>query len=388
MPKSRKARISISVIDKMEPGETVFDTVIKGFGARCQSASVSYFIKTRVKGRQRWITIGRHGSPWTPDLARKAALKLLADVVGGVDPSESKRRERSNSSLFEDVAARFLELHGKKLKPKTQEVYSYLVRLQINPSLGKRRIEEIARTDVSAFHHKWSEKPRTANHALAVLSKILSWAEQEGLRPLHSNPCFGVTKYRENKRERFLSPDELAALGTALAAAEATQNPYAVAAIRLLVLTGARVGEILSLKWSYIDEGRRLILLPDSKTGAKAIPLNQPAFDVLAGIMRIESNPFVLPGHIHGTHLVNIQKPWRDIRGAAGLGDVRLHDLRHSFASVAVASGGSLHILGKVLGHSQPQTTARYAHLADDPVSNLSEAVAATISKAMGTGAL
>lgn len=386
MPRTLSARITKSLVAQLQPGDIVRDTEVKGFGARRQKDSVSYFLKTRIKGRQKWLTIGLHGSPWTVETARKDALRKLADVHDGKDPSEAKRRARAGSDIFEDVAARFLAVHGKKLKPATREVYGYLIRLQLVPSLGRRRIEEITKADVASFHNKWSEKPRTANHALAVLSKIMSWAEQQGLRPEHSNPCLHIERYKESRRERFLSADELARLGKALDEAGAKQNPYVVAAIRLLVLTGARLGEILTLKWEYIDDQRRLILLPDSKTGAKPIPLNQPAIDVLAAIPRIASNPFVLPGHITGTHLVNIQKPWRVIREAAGLGDLRLHDLRHSFASVAVAAGGSLPILGKVLGHSQPQTTARYAHLGDDPVAKLSESTAARIAEAMSSG--
>ncbi len=386
MPKNDRARLTKVLVERLDAGDILFDADVKGFGARCQRYGISYFLKTRINGRQKWLTIGLHGSPWTVETARKEAMRLLTEVHSGKDPSEAKRRARAGSDIFEDVAARFLAVHGKKLKPATREVYGYLIRLQLVPSLGRRRIEEITKADVAGFHHKWANKPRTANHALAVLSKILSWAEQQGLRPEHTNPCLNIERYRETKRERFLSAAELAALGKALDAAEGQQNPYVIAAIRLLVLTGARLGEILSLKWEYIDEQRRLILLPDSKTGAKPIPLNQPALAVLGKIMRLENNPFVLPGHIAGTHLVNIQKPWRVIRDAAGLGDMRLHDLRHSFASVAVAEGGSLPILGKVLGHSQPQTTARYAHLADDPVAKLSETTAAKIVEAMASG--
>lgn len=383
MPRTISARITKSLVGQLEAGDTVWDIDVKGFGARRQKDSVSYFVKTRLKGRQKWITIGRHGSPWTVEKARKEALTVLSETNAGIDHNETKRRERAGSSIFEDVADRFLATHGKKLKPATCEVYGYLVRLQLLPALGRRRIEEITKTDVANFHAKWAKKPRTANHALAVLSKIMSWAEQQGLRPEHSNPCLNIERYRETRRERFLSADELAALGKALDEAEGQQNPYIIAAIRLLILTGARLGEILTLKWEYVDEERRLILLPDSKTGAKPIPLNQPALDVLARLPRIASNPYVLPGHITGGHLVNIQKPWRTLRKTAALGDLRLHDLRHSFASVAVAEGGSLPILGKVLGHSQPQTTARYAHLADDPVSKLSEATATSIVRAM-----
>lgn len=385
MARKLSGRITKTIVASLEAGDVIRDTELKGFGARRQQDSVSYFLKTRINGRQKWLTIGRHGSPWVPETARREALRMLAEAVSGKDPSIAKRKARAKLDTVEDVANRFLQVHGQKLKPTTREVYGYLIRLQIIPSLGRRRIEEVTKTDVANFHSKFFDKPRTANHALAVLSKIMSWAEQQGLRAEHTNPCLTIERFRENKRERFLSSDELAALGKALTAAEAKENAYIIAAIRLLLLTGARLNEILSLKWSYIDEERRLILLPDSKTGAKPIPLNQPALDILKTLPRIGGNPYVLPGHIHGAHLVNIQKTWRTIRKAASLGDdLRLHDLRHSFASVAVATGGSLPILGKVLGHSQPQTTARYAHLADSPVTELSEATAAKLAKGLG----
>ena len=385
MAKVHSARVTKAQIDRLEPGEIVRDSELKGFGARRQQDSVSYFVKTRINGRQKWLTIGRHGSPWTAESARKEALRVLTEAAGGRDPSEAKRKAKMECATFDQVAEQFLTLHGPKLKPSTCEVYSYLIRLQLNPTFGKCRVDQITRAQVSKFHAKWSDKPRTANHALAVMSKIMSWAEQHGYRTEQTNPCLGIDRYREQRRERFLTIDELAALGKALDAAEQeeTQNPFVIATIRLLLLTGARLGEVLTLRWDYIDYGRRLILLPDSKTGAKPIPLNQPALDVLAKLPRIQGNPYVLPGHITGKHLVNVQKPWRIIRDAADLGNLRLHDLRHSFASVAVAEGGSLPILGKLLGHSQPQTTARYAHLGDNPVVQLSEATAANITRAM-----
>ncbi|NKB16262.1 MAG: integrase arm-type DNA-binding domain-containing protein, partial [Sphingomonadales bacterium] len=276
MPRTLSAHITKTLVGQLGPGDVVRDTEVKGFGARRQKDSVSYFLKTRVKGRQKWLTIGLHGSPWTVEKARKEALRLLTEAHTGKDPSEAKRRARAGSDIFEDVAARFITAHGKKLKPATREVYGYLIRLQLVPSLGRRRIEEITKADVASFHTKWADKPRTANHALAVLSKIMSWAEQQGLRSEHTNPCLNIERYREAKRERFVSADELAALGKALDEAESKQNPYVIAAIRLLILTGARLGEILTLEWSFVDEPRRLILLPDSKTGAKPIPSINP----------------------------------------------------------------------------------------------------------------
>jgi hypothetical protein len=215
------------------------------------------------------------------------------------------------------------------------------------------------------------------------LQRVTGWAEKRGLRPDGSNPCRHVEKYREGRRERFLSQAELGRLGDALREAEQSCSPWVVAAIRLLALTGARRNEILTLQWDHVSEEHGCLMLPDSKTGRKAIRLSPPALALLQSIPRLEGNPYVICGERAGRHLVNLEKPWRRIRATAGLNDVRLHDLRHSFASVAASGGQSLVVIGKLLGHSQPATTARYAHLADDPVRAASDAIGERIAAAM-----
>jgi len=219
----------------------------------------------------------------------------------------------------------------------------------------------------------------------ALLSKFFNWCERQGHRPDGSNPCRHVEKFGETKRERFLSAEELTRLGEALRAADAkrTASPWIIGAISLLALTGARLSEILTLKWEFVNLERAMIRLPDSKTGAKTLYLNAPALAVLNELPRVDGNPFVIVGERKGARLVNLQKPWRRIRKAAGLDDVRLHDLRHSFASVGAAGGMSLPLIGALLGHSQPQTTHRYAHLAADPLRAASETIAGSISSAL-----
>lgn len=182
-----------------------------------------------------------------------------------------------------------------------------------------------------------------------------------------------------------MQPDELGRLGAALdeASAKGEVGPFAIAAIKLLIFTGARLSEILTQQWSFVDPERRKLLLPDSKTGQKAITLNEEAIAVLKEVPRFPNNPFVIVGFRQSGHLINLQKPWRLVRKKAGLNDVRLHDLRHTFASVAVASGGSLPVIGRALGHSQPMTTARYAHLTDDPVRQLTQSTGAALAQAM-----
>ena len=198
-------------------------------------------------------------------------------------------------------------------------------------------------------------------------------------------PTRRVARFAEARRERFLSADELARLGAVLAEAErsATESPAVVAAVRLLIFTGGRLGEILTLQWPHVDFEASCLRLADSKTGAKVVHLNAPAAAVLAALPRDDGSPWVIPGAKAGAHLVNLQKPWRRIRSKAGLDGVRLHDLRHSFASAAVRLGEGLPMIGKLLGHSQVQTTARYAHLAADPVKAATERVGAAIDGAL-----
>jgi len=200
-----------------------------------------------------------------------------------------------------------------------------------------------------------------------LLSKLFSFAESIELRTPGTNPCKGIKRYRENARDRYPSIEELKRLSETLGEFERDGgNPYAAAAIRLLVLTGARLSEVLSLQWAHVDLERGVAVLPDSKTGRKPVYLGPEATALLNDLPRIEGNPYVLPGSGEKGHLVNLQKPWRKVRKAAGTDDVRLHDLRNSFASVAAGHGASLPMIGAMLGHGSPATTHRYAHLRPD----------------------
>lgn len=381
------ARISKSLVDKLEPGDIIRDTEVTGFGVRRQTGAPVYFLQKRVKGVRRWITIGTHGSGWTPDKARKRAQTVLGEIADGEDPVAAKHLDRDRSRVT-DAAELFLAHHGPKLKPRTREEYERLFKLHILPAFGQRRVDEINRTDIARFHAERSATKAGANFALACLSKFMNWAEEHGLRPENSNPCRRVKKYAAVKRERYLTGEEFARLGAELdrVDAEGEDSPFVTAALRLLILTGARLNEVLTLQWSFVDLQRGLLFLPDSKTGQKTIRLSAAAIDILKTLPRMTGNPYVLPGRREGQHLINLQKPWRRIRENAGIPDVRIHDLRHSFASVAAASGGSLPMIGKLLGHTQPQTTARYAHLADDPLKELNERVGGAIADALAKG--
>ena len=371
------ARITKTVVERLQSGDCVWDTELKGFGARRQKTTASYFLKTRIRGRQKWITIGQH-NPYTPDTARKQAMAYK------LDPSIAVQKKQEYPTLNE-VIERFKLTHYPKIKPRTRKDYTSLLDKQILPTLGKLEVAEITRADITKFHHKFALTPRRANMALAVVSVIMSWAEEFGFRQQNSNPCKGIKKFTENKRERYLSKEELGRLGKALSEAENTGkiSIYAAAAIRLLILTGARRSEILTLKWEHIDHEKQMIRLPDSKTGAKTINLNEPTIEVLQSIPRQAGNPYVIVGKIHGQPMVNIFKPWELVRKAACLENFRIHVIRHSFASTAAESGASLLHIGKLLGHKKSITTERYTHIANDPVKELNETIGSLIKGTM-----
>jgi integrase len=386
-----QGKITKRAVDTLQPSTNgaeavLWDTTVKGFGVRAQRGGAkTYILKYRAgTGRAapvRKLSIGRHGSPWTADQARAEAKRLLGLVAHGKDPAGAKAAARTAPTLTA-LAQRFLAEHAEaKRKPSTAQEYRRLLEHVVLPALGNKRVADVSRQDVARLHQARQATPAEANRAVAVLSTMLTMAERWGERPDGSNPCRHVEKYPQRKRERFLSAAELGRLGDVLAHYDG--SPYVVAAIRLLVLTGARLGEVLGLQWHWINFERGEARLPDSKTGAKTIHLPPPALAVLAGLLRIADNPHVIVGRVAGAALVDIEKPWRAIRNAAGLDDLRIHDLRHSFASIAASGGMGLPIIGKMLGHTQPQTTQRYAHLASDPVKAAAAKVAGEIAAAM-----
>ena len=385
------ANITKRAVDSVKARTTdsyLWDRELHGFGLKVTPmGNKVYLVQYRLggrKGRTRRVTIGRHGEI-TPTFARVEAKRLLGELAAGRDPAAERDKTQAGrflAAVFEQFMAEYVR---SKLRARTATEYQRTAKLHILPRLGRRPIGEITRQDIAKLHHEMASTPYQANRTLALLSKFFGWAEKHGLRPDGFNPCRHVGKYREGRRERFLSQAELARLGGALREAEQGKSCslWVVAAIRLLALTGARRNEILTLQWEHVSEEHGCLMLPDSKTGRKAVRLSPPALTLLQTIPRLEGNPYVICGERPGRHLVNLEKPWRRIRAAAKLDDVRLHDLRHSFASVAASGGQSLVVIGKLLGHSQPATTARYAHLADDPVRAASDAVGRHIAAAM-----
>lgn len=385
MPKLTKR-----LIDATEPQDKdqfIWDGDLPGFGLKATPAGRKVFIlQYRIGRRSRRMTLGSFGS-LTVDQARSAAQSALRQVARGDDPM-SKRDERKEERRTGELLDQFLADHADaKLKTRSSAEYRRLVARLVPATLRRMPITEIRRADIARIHNGLSRTPYQANRLLAVLRKFFNWCERNGFRPDHTNPSLHIDLFKEHKRERFLSPVEIANLGTVLTEVEneAGQSPYVIAAIRLLLLTGARLNEVLAMKWEWVDWESACVRLPDSKTGAKTIYLNPPALQVLSGLPRLSDNPHVICGQRKGARLVNLQKPWQAIRERAGL-DIRLHDLRHSFASIAVASGMSLPMIGKLLGHSQPQTTARYAHLADDPVRAASQQIGTRLKGIASTG--
>jgi integrase len=365
----------------------VWDAELSGFGLKVTPAGRKVFVaqyRNRGDGRTRRLTIGVFG-PLTVEEARHEARKVLGQAAIGEDPA-SNRKRASGDMEFAPVLEQFLREHVEaKRKARTAEEYRRIANLHLLPRWKNRTVTDLSRQDVVNLHRDMAASPYAANRTVALLSKFFNWCEARGLRPDQSNPCRHVEKYPEMKRERFLSTEEFRGLGQTLEHFEAAGSvtPWTTAAVWLLIYTGARLNEVLTLKWQHVDLERGLLLLPDSKTGRKTVYLNPSALAVLHKVPRIEGNPYVICGGKEGRHLVNLEKPWRAIRRQAGLDDVRLHDLRHTYASIAAGAGLSLPIIGKLLGHSQPQTTARYAHLAADPLQAANAQIGAEIARAL-----
>jgi integrase len=405
-------RISKSTVDSLfcPPGkdrDIVWDDKLKGFGVTVYPTGLkTYVAQYRKDGRSHRVVIGKHGR-LTPDQARREAKALLGDVEKGADPAVERRTKREAPTLNK-VAEGFLAYAFAKKKSGTARGYDNALRLHILAQLGTRCLTKITHADVESLHAGMSDHPVQANRTLDVLSAVWTWAAKQKHVDAASNPTKDVEKYRESARERYLTNAELLRLSEALTAAETTGLPYsvdesspkakrapkpenrlrkfdrhAVVAIRLLVLTGARLREILDAKWEHVDLERGMIFLPDSKTGRKPIYLAAAAAAILSTLPRVDGNPYVIPGEKKGQPRADLKRPWDAICEAAGLDGVRLHDLRHSFASVGVGASLGLPIIGRLLGHSQPSTTQRYAHLDADPMRRAVETIGSTIAAAM-----
>lgn len=364
-------KLTKRVIDAAKPTATdlmIWDTEVRGFGFKLTPTGHRSFVYMYrgPDGKQRKPTIGRYGD-LTVDQAREQARKLAYQVSTGRDPSLERQQKRSAPKLSE-LCERFLEEHVRpKNGAKTAKDTEAIIRRIVVPKLGNFRVEDLTRADVAKFHGSLQKTPYLGNRCLAMLSKMLNLAEVWGLRPEGTNPCRRVEKFPEEPKNRYLSGDEVGRLAEVLDRHESS-SPYLVAAIRLLLLTGLRQSEVRTLQWSFIDLDAGRIHLPKTKTGQHAIPITAPVHATLMAIPRVSGNPWVIVGRGPDAPHQDMQPFWQKVRREAGLEDVRLHDLRHSFASFALAGGTSLAVIGKLMGHKNQSTTARYAHLSDDVV--------------------
>ncbi|WP_426050373.1 tyrosine-type recombinase/integrase [Brevundimonas sp. SL161] len=420
MPTLLIDRTTVAALPVPERTTVYYDTKLPGFGLRVTASGVrTYIVEYRpgAGGRQtnkRRISIGRDSPAFRADAARKRATDELARVRLGADPGAA-RAERRRAATVSDVLDAYLsERIAVTRKASTHSIFEGHIRNWIRPELGTRIAVEVTRADVAKLHKKvGATKKVTANRIVALLHAAFAYASKHDLIPEdHRNPAHGVDRFTETGRERFLSSEEIGRLGDSMRLAEtsglpwsidptkktrhvntsvsATKvDPFALAAIRLLMLTGARLREILNLTWSEVDLERGALHLRDSKTGSKAILLGPAALEILRNLPRLGKH--VIPGR--GTpgetgNLVylprrDLKKPWAAITVHAGLPGLRIHDLRHSFASFGAASGLGLQVVGKLLGHANPSTTARYSHLADDPLRRASDAISGSIAAAM-----
>lgn len=427
-------KLTKTLLDGAAPRDrryTLFDSVIPGFGLRVfPSGERSWVFEYRPhpggagtpKKRVTIGSAGRHGTnvpgDFTPDAARKRADYLRTLVKTGGDPMAEKAAEKAAPTVADIKRDFMLKWVRAKRGAGTADDYEDVLDRFVVPKLGKRKARDVTSRDISGLHQEMSATPYQANKMLSVVSSMYSWAAgKEGPLDPMTNPAAGIERFEEEERGRVLGTDELERLGAAIRLAETAGVPWnlnpegkakhrrkdqaaqttiigehAAAAIRLLIFTGARLREILNLRWDQFDAERGLLLLPKHKssrtTGAKVVVLNAPALAVLNGLSRI--GKYVIAGETAGQPderpRPDIKRPWQMVRRAAGLEDLRLHDLRHNFGGFGAGGGYGLPIIGSLLGHSpkNPKTTARYSHLATDPLRNVTNAIGTDIAARMG----
>jgi len=403
MPKLTKR-----VLDEARASDSetiLWDESLRGFGVRLQPSGVkSFLVQYRnAGGRSRRLTLGRYGV-LTVDEARKRAREVLVAVAKGGDPVADKQSHRA-APIFSELVKQYLTDHVEmENTEKTAKEIRRLLKRDVLPRLGSMKAANITRNDVLKLHRSMKDRPRMANVTLSVLSKIFNLAEIWSIRPEHSNPCRGVPRYKEFSRERFLNAEELGRLGRSIALAESEGLPWvikegakvkhlakdvnahcapicqeAINIIRLLLFTGARRGEILSLRWEHVDLEGRTIALPDQKGGARrAHPVSSAAIDLLKGITAVDGSPWVFPRPLDKERHVTAEvasNAWRRIRHHAELDDVHLHDLRHTVGTYAGQAGVSAFIVRDLLRHTTTLTTNRYVNRHDDPLRDISDHV-------------
>jgi integrase len=404
-------RITKRTIDALQSScneFTVWDNAVTGFGVRVRATGGKCYVVVYRAGAGRGAPVRRYTiaavGKITPERARTRAKIILGAVAHGHDPANQKTDERGMPTVAE-LADSFMSDHvTAKRKGRTAEFYRDILDRIVKPAVGTSKADKLTRAQVGRLHSSLADTPFQANRVLAVVGSMYAFAARAGVVPDGTNPARGIDKFKENRRERFLTGEELERLGSAIREGETTGIPWAVdeskvnakhapktkrstriapsaaAALRLLLFTGCRLREILHLRWEHVDV-ERCLFLPDSKSGRKTIILNAPALAVLNGLERI--GPYVVPGIDPEQPRHDLKRPWDAVTRRAGVTGVRLHDLRHTYASFGAGGGLGLPIIGRLLGHSQPATTARYAHLDNDPLRSASEAIAGRIASAL-----
>jgi integrase len=358
-----------------------YDTAVKGFGVRVTAAGGRAFIlnyRRKLDGRERRYTIGSFPD-WGTTAAREEAKRLKRLVDGGADPVGEQEENRAAATVA-NLCARFERDYLARNRPSTQRVYRQQIASDILPAFGKTKVTAVSHADIDGFHHRLSARaPTHANRTAAVLSRMFNLAIRWGWRS--DNPCKGVERNQENKRRRYLTGAEISRLSAALAE---LADQSAANAIRLLLLTGARRGELLAAKWADVDLETGTWCKPGATTKQRTehrVPLSAAAAQLLTEMQAqaADDTEWIFPAR-GGGHRPHINEAWIRVRKAAKLPGVRLHDLRHTYASVLVSAGLSLPVIGSLLGHSTPVTTHRYAHLTDDPLRAATERASAIIT--------
>jgi integrase len=406
--------LTIKSVSALPPHKIEWDDgkgSVPGFGVRRRAGTaVAYVLKYRTRaGRQRWHTIGRHGAPWTPDLARAEARRILGDVTKGVDPAEEKQQGRKAKSIA-DLCDAYIEasqagrlLTKRKIPKKASTLATDRGRIErhIKPLLGRLKVGAVSRLDIERFYSSVSEGETaariktgkhglarvtggrgTATRTLALLGVIFSYAVRQGLRA--DNPVHGIEKHAYAERQRRASEAEYAALDEALRAMAQSTWPIAIEATRFLVLTGWRRGEMLALRWSEVDLATRTARLADTKTGPSLRPLSHAACAVLRALPRMGA--LVFPSSQSADKLMaGYHKAWLRVAAKAALpSDLTPHVLRHSFASIAADLHYSELTIAALLGHRKASVTSKYAHHADATLLQAADAVAQRIVELMG----